>query len=128
MLEFMEIVKYPDLDLETLHNFLCYRCKNISNIVKIGVIGSYARNTQTAKSDIDLTVDVVGHYSDIDETLIDLADALEDNFGKEVDIVKWKDVLYYSSHEPSELYWYWKEGYQQMKEQVKWIYERNDAL
>ncbi len=58
-------------------------------IQSIGIFGSFARNEQTALSDVDLVVE----FNDkIGSRFIDLANELEDYLGVKVDLVSRKGI------------------------------------
>jgi len=58
-------------------------------ISSIGVFGSYARNEQSAYSDVDLLVEIDGR---IGSRFIDLAEELEKLLGMKVDLVSKKGI------------------------------------
>ena len=55
---------------------------------KIGLFGSFARDEATAKSDIDILVDMPSSF----DNYFDLKYFLEDNFKREVDLGKEKQL------------------------------------
>ena len=60
--------------------------KSKYRIKKIGIFGSYARNEQTEKSDMDIILDWEEDLDDIYGTKYDLREYLKSVFKKEVDI------------------------------------------
>ena len=56
------------------------------SIIKIGIFGSYARNEQTEKSDIDIIIEMLPDTENIFEKRIELKELIQKNFSKEVDI------------------------------------------
>ncbi|MFP5470819.1 MAG: nucleotidyltransferase family protein [Bacteroidia bacterium] len=72
-------------------------------IKSIAVFGSYARNEQQSKSDVDILVDVDGN---VGVRFIDLANEIEDIIGIKVDVVS-KNAMkhkYYKSIEQDLVY------------------------
>ncbi|MDZ7267339.1 MAG: nucleotidyltransferase family protein [candidate division KSB1 bacterium] len=61
-------------------------------IVKLGLIGSFARGEQTGKSDIDLLVEFEPGTDDLFDKKMRLRDSLQTSFHREVDICREKYV------------------------------------
>jgi len=61
------------------------------NCIKIGLFGSFARNEQTEKSDIDIIVEFNPNTPDLYETEIELKNFISNQFSRKVDICaeKW---------------------------------------
>ncbi len=75
------------IDKESIISFLKTNkefLKENFGVISIGLIGSYARNEQNQKSDIDFLVELTEPRFDY---LAGLMIYLEENFGKKVDIV-----------------------------------------
>ncbi len=58
------------------------------NISKIGIFGSYARNEQTEKSDIDIIIEMPKGTEDIFEKKQELRELLKTQFNREIDICR----------------------------------------
>lgn len=74
------------IDKNLILNRLSNIDKNQFGIKKIGLFGSYSKNEQTEKSDIDIFVELI----DNDEMLTNfynLKSYLESTFGKKIDLV-----------------------------------------
>lgn len=59
------------------------------SVIRIGLFGSFARNESTATSDIDLLVDFEDKSFD---NFMDLAEELENIFGRKVDLLTQKGM------------------------------------
>ena len=57
-------------------------------VVKIGLFGSYAKNKETQKSDIDIIVDMPSNF----DLYYDLKEFLEDAFDKKIDLGLEKNI------------------------------------
>ncbi|MCG3119691.1 MAG: hypothetical protein ALAOOOJD_02199 [bacterium] len=64
--------------------------KSDLRIVKLGLIGSFARGEQTADSDIDLLVEFEPDTDDLFGKKLKLKDLLKTSFDREVDICREK--------------------------------------
>jgi len=62
------------------------------NIIKIGIFGSYARNEQTEKSDIDIIIEMLPDTENIFEKRIELKELIQKKFSKEVDVCHAKAI------------------------------------
>jgi len=62
------------------------RFSNLYNIKKIGLFGSYARNQQKEKSDIDIIIEMSEDTEDIFFKRLELKENIKQHFDKEVDI------------------------------------------
>ncbi len=62
------------------------------HISKIGLFGSYARNEQTDKSDIDLIVDFDENTNNLYDIKIEMKKFFKDNLNVEVDICREKYI------------------------------------
>ena len=69
--------------------------KSDFRIVKLGLIGSFARGEQTEDSDIDLLVEFEPNTDDIFEKKLQLKDLLKTSFDRDVDICREKYVKPY---------------------------------
>ena len=65
------------------------------HIMRIGLIGSFARGEQTEKSDIDLLVEFEPATDDIFEKKIKLRNLLKASFDRDVDICREKYIKPY---------------------------------
>jgi len=66
--------------------------------IEIGLFGSYARNEQTEKSDIDFLVVFDPDTPNLYETELELKNFLQTKFGKQVDVCakKWINPIFKS--------------------------------
>jgi len=62
------------------------------HISKIGLFGSYARNEQTDKSDIDLIIDFEENTNNLYDIKIELKRFFRDNLNIEIDICREKYI------------------------------------
>jgi|SRR6056297_2060046 len=76
-----EIISILNDNLSTL--------KNEYGISKIGIFGSYSKNTQTKKSDVDL---LIKFKNPIGFKYFELIEFLENKLGKKVDIITEKGL------------------------------------
>ncbi len=58
------------------------------NIIQIGIFGSFARNEQTEKSDIDIIIEMPRGTEDIFEKKQQLRELLKNQFHREIDICR----------------------------------------
>ena len=72
--------------IKTNREYLC----NKFHLVKIGVFGSFARNEQTAYSDIDLVVELEENTQNIYEIKIELRNYFKKHLNKDIDIAREK--------------------------------------
>ncbi len=56
------------------------------NILKIGILGSYARNEQTENSDIDIIIDMSKGTENIFEKRMELKELISKHFALPVDV------------------------------------------
>ncbi|MEI6293382.1 MAG: nucleotidyltransferase family protein [Methanomicrobiales archaeon] len=70
-------------------------------VTKIGIFGSFARNEQTRKSDVDVLVDFAQGYATL-HNFIGLADYLEALFKRKVDLITVEGVDKYIRHRVEE--------------------------
>ena len=82
MLNTDEILEFLRKHRQTFESDFC--------IVKIGLIGSFARGEQTANSDIDLLVEFEPDTDDIFGKKLQLKDLLKASFDRNVDICREK--------------------------------------
>ena len=62
------------------------------HIIKIGLFGSYAREEQNSRSDIDLIVEFEENTQNLYELKIQLKEFIKSNLGLEVDICREKYI------------------------------------
>jgi uncharacterized protein len=60
--------------------------RNTYGIRKIGLFGSYARNEQTDKSDVDILIEMASDTEDIFDKRLQLQELLMSRFARHVDI------------------------------------------
>jgi predicted nucleotidyltransferase len=119
--------EFPELTLEALKKIIAANLPACPAIEMVGLVGSYARGQQNKNSDVDLVV----HTEDsrFGEMLSDfgmkVSDILDYRFNKRLEIIRYSLVVKRAKNAPeSDLYWYFQDGYRQMLEEVKWLYER----
>jgi predicted nucleotidyltransferase len=64
-------------------------------LVKLGVFGSFARNEQTAESDIDVLVEFLPDTEDLSGKKLEIKNLINQQFDREVDICREKYVKPY---------------------------------
>jgi len=117
------------LTTDILKNIVFYYARNHHHIVRIGVVGSFARKTNTASSDIDLLIEVhsSGDFTDIINTIgPEIQHVLDYQYNRRLDIVNYATALHRAQTKPQNYYDYYQEGYQQMIREVLWLYERQN--
>ena len=62
------------------------------NIIRIGIFGSFARDEQNEKSDIDIIIEMLPDTENIFEKRIELKELIQKKFSKEVDICHAKAI------------------------------------
>jgi uncharacterized protein len=62
------------------------------NISQIGIFGSYARNEQTEKSDIDIMIEMPRGTEDIFEKKQQLRELLKNHFDRDIDICRERTI------------------------------------
>ena len=94
-------------------------------LLRVGLVGSYARETATAKSDIDLVFDTGGKL--IDEAILSagvgIRSVLINQFNIKTDIVNYDTILRRTSENNSPDIV--KQGYENMLNDVKWIWRKS---
>ncbi len=81
--------------LDFLRNHFQY-LKNNYHIIKIGLIGSFARDEQNNESDIDLLIEFEPGTKDIYTIKLKFKDYLKSNFNRDVDICREKYLKPYT--------------------------------
>ena len=69
------------------------------HIEKIAIFGSFARNEQTDKSDIDLLIELEDNTQDIHEKKEELRKYFRNKFNRNVDIAREKYLKSYVKHQ-----------------------------
>ncbi|MCL1862596.1 MAG: nucleotidyltransferase domain-containing protein [Defluviitaleaceae bacterium] len=118
---------FPELTVDILQNLIMENLSLCPAAKRIGLIGSYARGQQKKNSDVDLIIDADNlDYREILSAFgMHVSDILDYRFNKRLEIVKYRLAKKRANEKPdSDLNWYYQEGYQQMLNEVKWIYER----
>jgi len=62
------------------------------SIIKIGIFGSYARNEQTEKSDIDIIIEMPLDATEIFEKKQELRELLKQTFHRNIDICRERSI------------------------------------
>ena len=68
-------------------------------LTKVGLFGSFARGEQTAKSDVDLLIEIEQGTEHIHDLKISLTKYLTQAFGRDVDIAREKYLKPYAKNE-----------------------------
>jgi len=118
---------FPELTIDILQKVISDNLWVCPAIERVGIVGSYARGQQNKGSDVDLVIDA--DDSKFREILsafgMRVSDILDYRFNKHLEIVRYSLVTKRAKEKPeSDCNWYYQEGYRQMLEEVKWIYER----
>ncbi len=66
------------------------------HITKIGLFGSFARDEQTAKSDVDLLIELDANVTDLHDTKESLREFLSYSFERSVDLAREKYLKPYA--------------------------------
>ncbi len=69
------------------------------HIKKIAIFGSFARNEQTDKSDIDLLIELEDNTLDIHEKKEELREYFRNKFNRNIDIAREKYLKSYVKHQ-----------------------------
>ena len=83
------------IDQTQILNYLSLNKQDISqkfNLTKLGIFGSYARNEQTLKSDLDLLVEFEENTPDLMDKKVFLRAELESAFNLQVDVCREKYI------------------------------------
>ena len=118
---------YPELTIDILREIIKDGVELFPKINRVGLVGSYSRGQQKKTSDVDLIVDI--EDSLFNEMLEKfgrfVSHILDYQFNKRLDIVRYNLAVERSNSDPEpKTLWYYREGYQRMLEEVKWLYER----
>ncbi len=68
-------------------------------LTKVGLFGSFARNEQTARSDVDLLIEIEQGTKHVHDLKISLSKYLTQAFGRDVDIAREKYLKPYAKNE-----------------------------
>ena len=128
----MKIVdQFPTLNTSILKRIIQDGITRCEGIEKIGLIGSFAKGTQHAASDVDLLVKTTEGFAanEMLETFgLFVAHVLDYQFNKKLDIVKYETAQKRAHTQPTRGAWYNQAGYQNMLKEVVWLYERPDCF
>lgn len=119
--------EYRELTESILKKIILDGVEFSPSIKKVGLIGSYARNTQTKTSDVDLIIDIEDHLFNnmLSEFGRFVEHILDYQFNKKLDIVRYNLARKRAFEDCENLEnWYFREGYEQMLREVRWLYER----
>jgi len=93
---------------------------------RVGIVGSYARGSETNDSDVDLVFDVNGVL--IDEAVLSaglkIKSILGNQFQKEIDIINYDTILNRTNGENSGLHALEIEGYMKMRDEIRWLWRK----
>ena len=118
---------YPVLTLSVLNEIIKDGLEQAPPIKRIGLIGSYAREEATHTSDVDLIIDTEPQH--FEATLASFGNyvsyVLDSQFNKRLELVPLELAQERAVIEPPSIEkWYYRDGYRQMLQEVKWIYEK----
>lgn|GEM_PF-927100 len=120
--------EFPEFTVEILQRIIAKNLPLCPDIQRIGLVGSYARNSQNKNSDVDLVIDT--DDSQFRQMLagfgMRLSEILDYRFNKHLEIVRYSLVVKRAAGEPEADNWYYRDGYKQMLDEVIWLYERPD--
>lgn len=68
-------------------------------LVKLGLFGSFARNEETEKSDIDLIVEFQPNTENLSDKKLKIKEVIEKQFDREVDLCREKYIKPYYKHQ-----------------------------
>jgi len=118
---------YPELTLDIIKEIVDDGVKKCPAIKKVGLVGSFSRGEQRKTSDVDLLVDIEDSlFSEMLGTFgAFVSGVLDYQFNKRLEIVRYSLAAERAVTKPESLeFWYYKEGYEQMLKEAKWLYER----
>ncbi len=94
----------------------------------VGLVGSFLTEKELPTSDVDLLVKTAEgtKFSDVLDTFGEYVEKVLDNqFNKQLDIVRYDRASNYASKEPENgERWYYRQGFEDMLKNVRWLYER----
>ena len=116
------------LTTEILTRIVSDAAANSPSVIAVGLVGSFARNEQKSNSDVDLLVKTDGTQSfsqSIEQFGAYVHHVLDYQFNRRVDVVRYDMAVDRAARRPNEgETWFFHEGFVQMLEEVRWIYEK----
>ena len=113
------------IPLSTLQEIIDDVAPISQTLMQVGLVGSYANNTATSKSDVDLVF--VTNHKLIDEAALSagfmIKKILSDQFNIDTDIINYNTILK-RVDEPKNLHPLEIDGYKKMLKDVKWLWRR----
>jgi len=112
----------------TLHEIISDYAPKSETLIRVGIVGSYARETAHANSDIDLVFDTGGKL--VDEAIISagtgIRSVLRDQFNTKTDIINYNTILtrLNNNNDESPIT---IQGYKLMLADLKWIWSKKAA-
>jgi len=111
----------------TLHEIIADFAPESKTLLRVGVVGSYARDEACAKSDIDIVFDTGGKL--IDEAVlsagIGIKCVLKDQFNTETDIINYATII--KRQTETGVLPALTRGYELMLADLKWIWNREEC-
>lgn len=119
-------MQYPEITFEILKEIIKDGLALTCPIKRVGIVGSYARGDAKKTSDVDLLIDTDdAQFNEMLNTFGEfVSHTLDYQFNKKLDIVRYSLAIKRAAAPPeTERVWYYQEGYQQMLQEVIWLYE-----
>jgi len=118
----------PRLTTKILTHVIHDAAELCPQITAVGLVGSFARGEQNRSSDVDLIIKV-NDYVRFQEILEIFGGyvkhVLDYQFNKRVDIIRYDFAADRAGRIPNEKEtWFYREGFEQMLNEVKWLYEK----
>ena len=97
-------------------------------VTAVGLVGSFARGEQAHGSDVDLLVksDSSVKFNKVLESFGEyVRHVLDYQFNKRLEVIRYDFAVDRASRTPNENeIWFYREGFEQMLKEVRWIYEK----
>jgi len=123
----IQVLDYPELTLDIMREIVNDGVEKYPSIRRVALVGSFSRGEQRKTSDVDLLVDIEDSlFSEMLGTFGSFVSGVLDyQFNKRLEIVRYSLATERAVTKPESLeFWYYKEGYEQMLKEAKWLYER----
>jgi predicted nucleotidyltransferase len=121
---------FPTLTIEKLSRVIDDAAELCPSVEAVGLVGSFARSEQNIRSDVDLLVKGHGDFSNILQLFGEYVKKILDyQFNKRLDIVRYELATERASRDPApNETWYHREGFEQMLNEVIWLYEKRPPV
>jgi len=118
----------PELTIPIITNIVTDAAQICPHIEAVGLVGSYAGGRQKPTSDVDLIIKTSGgiKFQEIIESFGEyVRHVLDYQFNKRLDLIRYELATDRASRYPDvNETWFYREGFQQMMEEVNWLYEK----